>query len=80
MTTDRRFRSRSTLAETFDEFDESEEIIIYCRIGERSALVWFVLSELLGFERVSYYYGSFIEWGNSVGLPVEDATEGELRS
>jgi thiosulfate/3-mercaptopyruvate sulfurtransferase len=79
MDTDRRFNSRVELEETFGPLANSE-VIVYCRIGERSALVWFVLSELLGFENVSYYYGSFIEWGNTVGLPVECATDADLRS
>ncbi len=48
-----------------------EEIIAYCRIGERSAHTWFVLHELLGRERVKNYDGSWTEWGNLVGVPVE---------
>jgi thiosulfate/3-mercaptopyruvate sulfurtransferase len=79
MRTDRRFRPRTELEEIFGKFDEAAETIIYCRVGERSALVWFVLSELLGHSNVSYYYGSFVEWGNSVGLPVESASSAELR-
>ena len=46
-------------------------VITYCRIGERSSHTWFVLRYLLGFGRVSNYDGSWSEWGNSVGLPVE---------
>lgn len=49
----------------------SEETIAYCRIGERSAHTWFVLSYLLGFENVRNYDGSWTEWGNSVGVPIE---------
>ncbi len=48
-----------------------EPIIAYCRIGERSAHTWFVLHELLGQERVKNYDGSWTEWGNLVGVPVE---------
>jgi len=48
-----------------------EEIITYCRIGERSSHTWFVLTYLLGFPKVRNYDGSWTEWGNSVGLPIE---------
>ncbi len=46
-------------------------VIAYCRIGERSAHTWFVLHELLGFEDVRNYDGSWTEWGNLVGVPIE---------
>jgi thiosulfate/3-mercaptopyruvate sulfurtransferase len=48
-----------------------EPIIAYCRIGERSAHTWFVLHELLGEQNVKNYDGSWTEWGNLVGVPVE---------
>lgn len=47
------------------------ETIAYCRIGERSSHSWFVLKYLLGFENVRNYDGSWTEWGNSVGVPIE---------
>jgi thiosulfate/3-mercaptopyruvate sulfurtransferase len=50
---------------------DGEPIIAYCRIGERSAHTWFVLHELLGQEQVKNYDGSWTEWGNLVGVPVE---------
>ena len=46
-------------------------IIAYCRIGERSSLTWFVLKHLLGYQNVKNYDGSWTEWGNLVGAPVE---------
>ena len=46
-------------------------VIAYCRIGERSSHTWFVLKHLLGYEDVKNYDGSWTEWGNLVGAPVE---------
>ena len=48
-----------------------KEVTAYCRIGERSAHTWFVLHELLGYEKVRNYDGSWTEWGNLVGVPIE---------
>jgi thiosulfate/3-mercaptopyruvate sulfurtransferase len=48
-----------------------DEVIAYCRIGERSSHTWFVLRELLGFKNVRNYDGSWTEWGNLVGVPIE---------
>jgi thiosulfate/3-mercaptopyruvate sulfurtransferase len=47
------------------------DIIAYCRIGERSSHTWFVLKYLLGYQRVRNYDGSWTEWGNLVGVPIE---------
>jgi thiosulfate/3-mercaptopyruvate sulfurtransferase len=51
--------------------DGSKPVIAYCRIGERSSHTWFVLTELLGYDHVRNYDGSWTEWGNLVGAPVE---------
>jgi thiosulfate/3-mercaptopyruvate sulfurtransferase len=48
-----------------------KDVVAYCRIGERSAHTWFVLRELLGYERVRNYDGSWTEWGSLVGVPIE---------
>jgi thiosulfate/3-mercaptopyruvate sulfurtransferase len=47
------------------------EVIAYCRIGERSSHTWFVLKYLLGYDRVKNYDGSWTEWGNLIGAPIE---------
>jgi thiosulfate/3-mercaptopyruvate sulfurtransferase len=51
--------------------DGSKPVIAYCRIGERSSHSWFVLKYLLGMANVTNYDGSWTEWGNLVGAPVE---------
>jgi thiosulfate/3-mercaptopyruvate sulfurtransferase len=48
-----------------------EDVVAYCRIGERSSHTWFVLTYLLGYPSVRNYDGSWTEWGNAVGVPVE---------
>ncbi len=48
-----------------------DDVIVYCRIGERSSHTWFVLSYLLGYEKVRNYDGSWTEWGNAVRAPIE---------
>ncbi|TDW31398.1 sulfurtransferase [Cryobacterium psychrophilum] len=54
---------------------EGDNVIAYCRIGERSSHTWFVLTHLLGFEGVRNYDGSWTEWGNAVGVPIVLGTE-----
>lgn len=49
----------------------SDSVIAYCRIGERSSHTWFVLKYLLGYPNVRNYDGSWTEWGNLVGVPIE---------
>jgi len=57
--------------ETEQGLKKSDDIVAYCRIGERSSHSWFVLTYLLGYDRVRNYDGSWTEWGNSVRAPIE---------
>ena len=68
------FKSEDELRELYTSkgvIDGDNAVIAYCRIGERSAHTWFVLHELLGQDDVKNYDGSWTEWGNLVGMPIE---------
>jgi thiosulfate/3-mercaptopyruvate sulfurtransferase len=54
---------------------DRDEIIAYCRIGERSSHTWFVLTYLLGYDNVRNYDGSWTEWGSLVNVPVSQGAE-----
>jgi thiosulfate/3-mercaptopyruvate sulfurtransferase len=71
------FKSRTELAELYRQHGvvNNRSVITYCRIGERSALTWFVLSELLGFRSVQNYDGSWTEWGSMIGTPIVKGSE-----
>ena len=68
------FRSADELVEIYEKgqgLSRDQDVIAYCRIGERSSHTWFVLTYLLGFENVRNYDGSWTEWGNLVRAPIE---------
>jgi thiosulfate/3-mercaptopyruvate sulfurtransferase len=67
------FKSADELRELYGAkgIDGDESVVAYCRIGERSSIAWFALHELLGYESTVNYDGSWTEWGNLVGAPVE---------
>ncbi len=70
---DATFKSREQLEQLYGGkgITPDKDVIAYCRIGERSSHTWFVLKYLLGYEKVRNYDGSWTEWGNGVGLPIE---------
>lgn len=71
---DATFKSAMELRAIYEReqgLNASDEIVTYCRIGERSAHTWFVLKYLLGYPNVRNYDGSWTEWGNTVRAPIE---------
>jgi thiosulfate/3-mercaptopyruvate sulfurtransferase len=69
------FKSAQELKEIYTAkgVDGTKPVIVYCRIGERSAHTWFALSQILGYE-VKQYDGSWTEYGNAVGVPINNPT------
>ncbi len=68
------FKSADDLRAIYEQeqgLSPDQDIIAYCRIGERSSHTWFVLTYLLGYPKVRNYDGSWTEWGNLVGVPIE---------
>ena len=68
------FRSADELRAIYEAevgLSADDEVIAYCRIGERSSHTWFVLTHLLGLSNVRNYDGSWVEWGNAVRVPIE---------
>ncbi|MCC3283618.1 MULTISPECIES: sulfurtransferase [Arthrobacter] len=72
------FRDRRELQDLYGGeagLKEGDDVVAYCRIGERSSHTWFVLKHLLGFDSVRNYDGSWTEWGNAVRVPIVRGTE-----
>ena len=77
MDQDATFRTRAELEAIYQGeagLRPDDDVVVYCRIGERSSHTWFVLHHLLGYPHVRNYDGSWTEWGNSVRVPI---TRGE---
>jgi thiosulfate/3-mercaptopyruvate sulfurtransferase len=74
-TEDGTFKDATELRKLYSEDNKlrpDDDVIAYCRIGERSSHTWFVLTYLLGFSKVRNYDGSWTEWGNLVNVPIEN--------
>ncbi|MBS1219463.1 MAG: thiosulfate sulfurtransferase, rhodanese [Proteobacteria bacterium] len=73
LTANKSLKSRDELKAAFDRCgaDPDKDIITYCRLSHRATVLYFALTEILGRDRVKVYDGSWTEWGNVVGLPVE---------
>ncbi|MFD1214043.1 sulfurtransferase [Arthrobacter sp. GCM10027362] len=72
------FRTREELEKIYKGeagLSDGDDVVAYCRIGERSSHTWFVLKYLLGFENVRNYDGSWTEWGNAVRVPIARGSE-----
>jgi thiosulfate/3-mercaptopyruvate sulfurtransferase len=72
--TDGTFKSAEQLRAIYQDeaaLTPGDDVVAYCRIGERSSHTWFVLSYLLGYDKVRNYDGSWTEWGNAVRAPIE---------
>jgi len=68
------FKSADDLRAIYEDeagLSSDQDVVAYCRIGERSSHTWFVLTYLLGYPRVRNYDGSWTEWGNAVQVPIE---------
>jgi thiosulfate/3-mercaptopyruvate sulfurtransferase len=75
---DATFKSRADLEAIYQQeqgLAPNDDVVAYCRIGERSSHTWFVLTHLLGFGRVRNYDGSWTEWGNAVRVPIVQGSE-----
>jgi thiosulfate/3-mercaptopyruvate sulfurtransferase len=75
---DATFKTRPELEAIYQHeqgLSPSDDVVAYCRVGERSSHTWFVLTHLLGFEKVRNYDGSWTEWGNSVRVPIVQGSE-----
>ncbi|QNE89042.1 sulfurtransferase [Corynebacterium incognita] len=65
------FRAMADLEELYAELDRGTETVLYSHLGAQSALVWFILTNLIGMDNVRHYDGSWAEWGNMVRMPIE---------
>ncbi len=72
------FKARAELDAIYTDekgLSPDDDVVAYCRIGERSSHTWFVLQHLLGYPKVRNYDGSWTEWGNLVRVPIVKGAE-----
>jgi thiosulfate/3-mercaptopyruvate sulfurtransferase len=77
------FKSADELRQIYEAeqgLSPDQDVIAYCRIGERSSHTWFVLTYLLGYPSVRNYDGSWTEWGNLVGVPIENPSRSDAEA
>jgi thiosulfate/3-mercaptopyruvate sulfurtransferase len=77
------FKSAEDLRQIYEQeqgLQPQDDVIAYCRIGERSSHTWFVLTYLLGYPTVRNYDGSWTEWGNLVGVPIDNPSRAEAEA
>ena len=77
------FKSPEELRQIYEGeqgLNPQDDVIAYCRIGERSSHTWFVLTYLLGYQSVRNSDGSWTEWGNLVGVPIENPSRAEAEA
>lgn len=77
------FKSADSLRAIYEEeqgLSPDNNVVAYCRIGERSSHTWFVLTYLLGYPNVRNYDGSWTEWGNLVGAPIENPSKAKRQA
>jgi len=81
MNDDGTFKSAAEIKAIYEDagITPDKDTVVYCRIGERSSLTWFVLHELMGYDKVRNYDGSWTEWGNVVGLPINNPSAGSIK-
>jgi thiosulfate/3-mercaptopyruvate sulfurtransferase len=70
------YKSKEELAELYAGVLDKSEVVTYCLIGERASHSWFALKYILGHENVRNYDGSWTEWGNMIGVPIEKTYQG----
>lgn len=70
-----RFKTRAEIEDVYSGLDPAKPTVTYCDLGAAAAHTWYILRYVLGFEQASLYDGSWAEWGNLVGVPIERSAD-----